>query len=303
MKRILLTRCPLCGGEQLEPTLTCVDSYASGEMFKLCRCAQCGLLMTQEAPAEEEIGRYYATPDYISHTDTRQGAMNRAYHWARGYMLGRKARLVEHEAHCREGRLLDIGTGTGYFAATMRKRGWQVDAVEKSRQAREFAATHFGLQVLPDHTLHTLPREAYQVITLWHVMEHLYQLDETWTQLFSLLEERGVLVVAVPNCSSWDARRYGAYWAAYDVPRHLWHFTPSTMQRMGEKHGFILAGHYPMPLDAFYVSMLSEKHMRHKGAFLRGLLMGIPAWVASLVSKERSSSMIYVFRKKRGGKQ
>ena len=301
MKRFTLTRCPLCGSEQLEPTLTCVDSYASGEMFKLYRCAHCGFLMTQDAPAEEEIGRYYAVADYISHTDTRKGAMNRVYHWARRYMLRRKALLVEREAHLTTGRLLDIGTGTGYFPAEMQRRGWQVEAVEKSAEARQFAKTHFNLEVKPDHTLHTLPQGAYQVITLWHVMEHLYNLEETWQQLYQLLDEKGVLIVAVPNCSSWDARKYGAYWAAYDVPRHLWHFTPNTIQQMGSKQGFRLVERYPMPLDAFYVSMLSEKHMHHRGAFVRGLLMGLPALWASAIKKERSSSMIYVFRKKRGG--
>lgn len=303
MKRFSLTKCPLCGDEQLEPVLTCVDSYASGEMFKLCRCARCGFLMTQDAPAEEEIARYYEAPDYISHTDTRKGVMNRVYHWARSYMLRRKAQLVERESHATKERLLDIGTGTGYFAAEMARRGWQVDAVEKSAQARKFAKEHFGLKVLPDHSLDSLPEGAYRVVTLWHVMEHLYDLEATWKRIHQLLEERGVLIVAVPNCTSWDARKYGAYWAAYDVPRHLWHFTPNTIQQMGEKQGFILAERFPMPLDAFYVSMLSEKHMHHKAAFLRGLLAGIPAWWASLVRKERSSSMIYVFRKKRGGLQ
>ena len=160
--------------------------------------------MTQDAPAEEEIGRYYETPDYISHTDTRRGLMNRVYHWARSYMLRRKAQLVERESHTTEGRLLDIGTGTGYFAAEMARRGWQVDAVEKSAQAREFALEHFGLKVLADHSLDTLPAGAYRVVTLWHVMEHLYDLHETWERIHQLLEERGVLIVAVPNCTSWD---------------------------------------------------------------------------------------------------
>lgn len=298
MKKLTLTTCPLCGSTELERALTCVDHYASGEMFHLCRCRKCGFLMTQDFPVEEEIGRYYETPDYISHSDTRRGLMNRAYHWVRTYMLRRKAWLVEHEAHRKEGRLLDIGTGTGYFADTMRRRGWQVEAVEKNAQARAFAKERFGMDVLPEAALEGFEPGSFDVITLWHVLEHLQPLNETWERLYELLTERGVLVVAVPNCSSFDARRYGAYWAAYDVPRHLWHFTPATMQRFGAKHGFILAEHRPMPFDAFYVSMLTEKHMRHSCAFLRGTLTGVLAWFSALVSKERSSSMIYVFRKK-----
>lgn len=300
MNKVNITSCPLCGGTQLEPTLTCVDHYASGETFRLCRCRTCGFVFTQDFPAEAEIGRYYETPDYISHSDTRRGLMNTVYHWVRAVMLGRKARLVMEEAHRRKGRLLDIGTGTGYFAHAMDERGWQVDAVEKNAGARAFAKEHFGLEVRPDDALSSL-QGPYDVITLWHVMEHLEHLNETWEQLRSLLAPKGVLVVAVPNCSSADARRYGAAWAAYDVPRHLWHFTPDTMQRFGAKHGFILAQRHPMPFDAFYVSMLTEKYLGHRMPFVRGLLRGAGAWFSALGRKDRSSSLIYVFRKKANG--
>ena len=180
----------------------------------------------------------------------------------------------------------------------MQRLGWQVEAVEKSAPAREFALAHFGLQVRPDTELGSYADDSFDVITLWHVMEHLEHLNETWETLRRLLTDKGVLIVAVPNCSSYDARKYGAYWAAYDVPRHLWHFTPATMQQLASKHGFILSARYPMPFDAFYVSMLTERHMRRSCAFMRGLLTGTLAWLSSLVRKDRSSSMIYVFRKK-----
>lgn len=298
MNKITITTCPLCGGTRLEPALTCVDHCASGEAFHLCRCHDCGFLFTQDFPAADEIGRYYETPAYVSHSDTRKGLVNKLYHSVRSHMLKRKARLVAREAHRDTGRLLDIGTGTGYFPALMLRRGWQVDAVEKNDGARRFAKEHFGLDVLPEQALQTLDAESYDVITLWHVMEHIEPLNELWQRLNTLLAPKGVLVVAVPNASSFDADRYGAYWAAYDVPRHLWHFTPGTMQRFGTKHGFILAGRYPMPFDAFYVSMLTERYMHHTLPFVRGMMAGTMAWLASLVRKERSSSMIYVFRKK-----
>lgn len=302
MNKFTVKACPVCGGTHLERTLTCIDHYASGEAFHLCRCKECGFILTQGFPVAAEIGRYYETPDYISHSDTRRGVMNTVYHWVRSYMLRRKAHLVARVAHRKEGRLLDIGTGTGYFADTMRRAGWQVEAIEKNAHARAFAREHFGLDVKPDTTLRDFAPGSLDVITLWHVMEHLEPLNETWETLHSLLTEKGVLIVAVPNCSSYDARRYGAYWAAYDVPRHLWHFTPDTIQRLGSKHGFILAEHHPMPFDAFYVSMLTEKNMRRPCPFLRGMAVGAWAWLHALVSKERSSSMIYVFRKKKNGK-
>lgn len=298
MNKFTIKACPLCEGTHLERALTCVDHYATGEMFHLCRCADCGFIFTQDFPVEAEIGRYYETPDYISHSDTKKGAMNSVYHWVRSYMLGRKARLVAREAHRKEGRLLDIGTGTGYFADTMQRRGWQIEAVEKNAQARAFAKEHFNLEVRPDTDLKNLTPGSFDVITMWHVMEHLEHLNEIWETLNSLLTDKGVLIVAVPNCSSFDAQKYGAYWAAYDVPRHLWHFTPGTIQQWGSKHGFILAERHPMPFDAFYVSMLTEKHMRRSCTFLRGMITGTLAWFSALVRKERSSSMIYVFRKK-----
>ena len=300
MSVLTIESCPLCGSKHLERSFTCVDHCASGEMFHLHSCADCGFLFTQDAPVEEEMGRYYETADYISHTDTRKGLVNRLYHRVRKHMLKHKADLVETAACRKTGRLLDVGTGTGYFADTMTRRGWTVEAVEKSAAARRFAKEHFGLEVCPAEALQAEDwgPERFDVITLWHVLEHLEKLNETMDRLNELLGERGVLVVAVPNCSSYDAEKYGAYWAAYDVPRHLWHFTPDTMQQLGAHHGFILAQRRPMPFDAFYVSMLTERHMRRAFPFLRGLLTGTLAWFSSLVKKERSSSMIYVFRKK-----
>lgn len=299
MNKLTIKNCPLCDSTRLERAMTCIDHYASSETFYLCRCEECGFLFTQDFPVEAEMGGYYETPDYISHSDTRKGLINKIYHSVRSYMLKRKARLTEREIHARSGRLLDIGTGTGYFADTMQRRGWQVAAIEKNAQARAFAKEHFNLDVAPDEALKEFSPESFDVITLWHVMEHLEHLNETWDKLNTLLTDKGVLIIAVPNHTSYDAKKYGAHWAAYDVPRHLWHFTPDTIQQFGAKHGFILSGRHPMPFDAFYVSMLSEKNMKRSFPFLRGMLNGTLAWINTLAQKERSSSMIYVFRKKR----
>lgn len=299
MNKLSINACPLCGGTHLKRVMTCTDYYASGEQFDVLSCEDCGFTFTQGVPVEAEIGRYYETPDYISHSDTKKGAMNAIYHQVRKYMLGKKARLVAKESHRKSGRLLDIGTGTGYFASTMEQRGWKVEAIEKNAQARMFAKEHFELDVKAEEELQEFEAGSFDVITLWHVMEHLEHLDETWERLRELLSDRGVLIVAVPNCSSYDAVKYGKYWAAYDVPRHLWHFTPVTIQQFASKHGFIMAARHPMPFDAFYVSMLSEKHRGSSFPFMKGMWVGAMAWLGTLTKKERSSSMIYVFRKKR----
>lgn len=299
MNVLQIDKCPLCGKGHFKKAMTCTDHYATGEAFDIYRCQECGFLFTQGVPVENEIGRYYESPDYISHSDTNKGLMNHVYHWIRRFMLKRKAHLVKHCCGgLVHGTLLDIGTGTGYFPHFMQEKGWKVSAIEKSPKAREFARKHFQLDVSAPETLFTLEKETFDAITLWHVMEHLEHLNETWKQLYQLLKPGGVLIVAVPNPNSYDAGHYGERWAAYDVPRHLWHFTPSVIQQFGAKHGFILAEHHPMPFDAFYISMITEKYFGRKLPFLRGAWIGFRAWMASLAKKEHSSSMIYVFRKK-----
>lgn len=299
MSKLHIQTCPLCEGKHLKHIITCVDHYASGEQFKVFCCEDCGFRFTQDFPSEAEIGHYYETPDYISHSDTKKGIINNLYHLVRKRMLNRKAQLISHLLGKSSGKLLDIGTGTGYFSNFMKQKSWEVTAIEKSPQARTFAKEHFSLNVYDESHLKDLPTESFDVITLWHVMEHLEQLNETWGLLYELLSDKGILVVAVPNCTSYDAEKYKEYWAAYDVPRHLWHFTPNTMQQIGSKHNFILAAQHPMPFDAFYVSMLSERAKKSASPFIKGMYSGTIAWFHALAKKERSSSMIYVFRKKK----
>ena len=290
--------CPLCGGQQLEHALTCTDYYASGETFEVVRCMHCGFLMTQGAPVEAKIGKYYETSDYISHSDTQKGLMNKVYHLVRQFMLSRKAALVKRASKMKKGVLLDYGTGTGYFADTMNRQGWTVSSIEKSPQARAFAKEHFGLEVDAETALPDYPSDTFDVVTLWHVLEHIEHLNDMWRTLHRILKEKGVLIVAVPNPDSYDANKYKEKWAAYDVPRHLWHFCPSVMEQFGSKHDFILKERLSMPFDAFYVSMLSEKYKGSKMSFVKGLLTGTCAWFSTWRKKERSSSIIYVFRKK-----
>lgn len=295
--KLHIENCPLCGGNQFHPFLTCKDHYATGEIFSILQCGTCGFTFTQDAPVEAEIGRYYESPDYISHSDTRQGLMNKIYHQVRAYMLKNKAKLVEQAAGKKGGRILDIGTGTGYFSHTMQERGWQVDAVEKSAQARAFAQKHFNLDVKAPELLSSYGRQQFDVITMWHVMEHIEQVGQEWDTLNVLLKEDGVAIIAVPNCGGADAAHYQAYWAAYDVPRHLWHFTPNTLQLMAAAHGFQLVKRLPMPFDGFYVSMLSEKYKGCSAYFLKGGLVGFGAWLKAVSNADASSSIIYILRK------
>lgn len=297
MDKLTIKTCPLCGGIHLSKKMTCNDYYATGEQFNLYQCEDCQFIFTQDFPVETEIGKYYETPDYISHSDTKKGLMNQVYHLVRMRMLEKKAQLIMSATQKSTGRILDIGTGTGYFAHTMQTKGWMVTAIEKCAQARDFAKKNFNLDVKEDSALALLPNKSFDTITLWHVMEHLEHLNETWDKLHDLLDEKGTLVVAVPNCASYDAKKYKEAWAAYDVPRHLWHFTPETIEQYATNHHFSLVKSHPMPFDAFYVSILSEKNKKNAMPILRGMITGSIAWLHALSNKEKSSSMIYVFRK------
>ena len=297
MERQYISRCPACGSDHIEKLLTAIDYTATGETFEVWECKSCGMRFTQNAPIEQDAARYYQSPDYISHSDTRKGLVNKVYHYVRAIMLRRKARLVKRATGLSEGNLLDIGAGTGYFANEMKHCGFYVNAIEPDRGARETAARNFGIVEQEPAALSKFGDGSFDVVTMWHVMEHVYRLPEEWQTIRRLLKDKGVLIVAVPNCISADAAHYKEKWAAYDVPRHLWHFSPYTMRLVAQQHGFCLEEIHPMPFDGFYVSMLSEKNSGAALPFLRGCLRGLSCYLRALCDKRYSSSLIYVFRK------
>lgn len=300
MQTIYHEKCPICGHTEHTPVHQCKDYYVSGETFFIDRCRNCGFLFTQNVPSASWIGNYYHAKTYISHSDTQQGLMNKLYHFARRYMLKSKRKKVEQHAP-KHGKILDYGTGTGYFANEMKQAGWQVTAIEKDNQTRQFAQTKFGLEVHDETALCQFPDHAFDVVTLWHVLEHVENLSEVMAHLFRISND-GLLVLALPNYTAYDAKHYKNHWAAFDVPRHLWHFCPDTLKRLLDNHGFYIEKIYPMPLDAFYVSILSEKYKGSRCALIKGIVRGVSAWCCSLTNKTKSSSLIYIIRKKTADK-
>lgn len=293
-----ITSCPLCGTQEFSPVFTCTDHTVSQEKFQLYACNDCSFLFTQDHPSEKDIDAYYESEDYIAHTNTRKGLTSLLYHMVRSLTLRGKARLIKREYPHKPGVLLDFGAGNGHFAHMMQKKHWEVEAFEKNKKARAVARARLGMHLKEEKAIQLLAPHSIDVITLWHVMEHLEDINGYFQKFYELLIEQGLLILAVPNHTSYDADHYQEEWAAYDVPRHLWHFSPITMQKWGAKHGFVLAAHYPMPFDGFYISILSEKNQNHFCSFLRGLFVGFKGFLQSLAKKEKSSSMIYVFRKK-----
>mgnify|MGYP003768332027 CR=1 FL=1 len=205
--------------------------------------------------------------------------------------------MVAKRAGEKPGTLLDIGAGTGFFLHFMQKYGWSVTGTEKSDEARRFARDEWNLPLLPDQSLFSMPEQSFDVITLWHVMEHLHDPEKYLAAISRLLKPTGCLFIALPNPSSADAVHYGKYWAAWDVPRHLWHFSPDHICRLLQNGGFRTERMYRMPFDAFYVSILSEKYRKSGFPVLLGLSKGFLFWMASWANRRKCSSLVYLFKK------
>ncbi len=293
--------CPICNSDKFIDIFVCTDHFVSDEKFDIVECEKCGLRITKEFPQGDDINRYYKAEAYISHSDTREGLVNKIYHQVRSIMLNQKANWVRNNIVNHNKNLLDIGCGTGYFPARMKQKGWHVIGIEKSDEARLFAAQQFQLEAFSsiDELEDNLPQDRqFEVITLWHVLEHLENLNESMQWLKKRLCDDGTLFIAVPNYKSADAERYGEYWAAYDVPRHLWHFSPKQMQLFAQKHGFEIVNVKPFHFDGFYISMMSEKYKKCSLAFIKGFFSGLSTYFQSLFDKEKSSSLLFVLRKK-----
>ena len=293
---IIYNKCPACHCSTIEPYLECFDNLVSGKSFTIYRCAGCQLQFTQNHPDEQESGRYYESVNYIPHSDTVKSFTGRIYYTSRKFMLKRKKKLVVRYTGKLAGNLLDFGSGTGHFAATMQKAGWDVTGIEINKEAREYSAKTFGIKVVSPEEIKTLPSDYFDCITLWHVLEHLHNPAESLTEIKRLLKHDGVLLVALPNNMSFDSTHYRHHWAAYDVPRHLWHFNPVSFTFFAERAGFKVISMKRLPFDVFYISMLSEKNRDSHFPLLTGIIKGLIFYIFSLFNLSHSSSLIYIVK-------
>lgn len=297
MNTVHTTTCPLCKSKEFKDYLRCKDHYASQAYFQLVQCATCGFVLTQDFPAENDIGRFYNVPNYISHSDTRKGFFNKLYHLARAFALKSKAKIVIKNSRRGSKTLLDYGSGTGYFLNKMKTKGWLVTGIEKDEGARNYAKTKFNLNVQSHDYIFQISKHQKDTVTMWHVLEHIENLNEVMQQLNIILRKDGTAIIALPNRESYDASYYKNNWAAYDVPRHLWHFSKKDFEFLANKHNFNLEKVMPMFLDIFYISMLSQKYRGTVLAPLIGLSKGAIFFLRSLFNKQKSSSLIYILKK------
>lgn len=295
---ITYQQCPICAAGNIKAVLPVKDYTVSQETFQVFECSACTARFTQDVPAADAIGKYYQSQDYISHSNTKKGLINRLYHWVRYFTLQGKKKLLRRHTTLQTGTLLDVGAGAGAFAATMKKAGWEVKGLEPDDTARRNAKEEFQLDLQSPGELYNQPSAYYDAITMWHVLEHVHDLHGYLDTFSRILKPRGTLFIAVPNYTSFDAYNYQQYWAAYDVPRHLYHFSPHSMDILAEQHGLQVVAHRPMWFDSFYVSMLSERYKHGFNNLLSACWIGwLSNWEA-FSDTSKCSSVIYVIRKK-----
>jgi 2-polyprenyl-3-methyl-5-hydroxy-6-metoxy-1,4-benzoquinol methylase/rubredoxin len=287
-------QCPVCGQKDIFKVLTAEDYTVSHELFEIWECRACSLRFTQQAPDEGLIGPYYQSAAYVSHSDTRQGFINKAYHAVRSRTLKSKRTLVRKVTGMDRGSLLDVGSGTGAFLQTMKTAGWEITGLEPDELARKKALELFAIPLEDPKHLFNLAPGTYDAITLWHVLEHVHDLHTYMRRLGELLKSGGFLFIAVPNYTSYDAGVYQQYWAAYDVPRHLYHFSPKAMKTLLGLHSLNLVGQKAMWFDSFYVSMLSEKYRNNRSNLPSALIRGAISNFRSLNHPQNCSSVIYI---------
>ena len=267
------------------------DHSVSKENFELLLDEELQLLKTSPQPSLEKLPSYYESDDYISHTDGKRSLFEKIYHFIKRKAILDKVRLITSLQN-QKGSLLDIGAGTGDFLLEAKKQHWNTIGIEPSEKAKGIAiqkgiAFAENLASLPDHS--------FDVITMWHVLEHVPDLENQIAVLKRLLKPNGTIIIAVPNFKSYDAKYYGAYWAAYDAPRHLWHFSKTAIEKLFRKQNIKLVKVLPMVFDSFYVSLLSEKYKNGKMNFINGFWTGLQS---NLKAKRNSeySSHIYILK-------
>tara|TARA_R110000868_G_scaffold90244_5_gene250691 strand:+ start:2113 stop:2958 length:846 start_codon:yes stop_codon:yes gene_type:complete len=270
------------------------DHSVSGEEFELIQNLEYDFLETTPQPSSDKLHEYYKSEDYISHTDSKRNLFEKAYHLVRTISLKKKLRLINSSVS-KSKNLLDVGCGTGDFLQTAQQNNWQVSGIEPNEQARHIANKKTNNSVFEIEALLKFESNSFDVITLWHVLEHLPNLEDHIRVFKKLLKPKGTLIIAIPNYKSYDAKHYKQFWAAYDVPRHLWHFNQASISKLVSKQSLKVKKVKPMWFDSFYVSMLSEKHKTGKMNPIKGFWIGLRSNIKALSTKE-ASSLIYIIK-------
>lgn len=292
-----LNECPVCNSDNISNYKIVKDHTVSNESFVIMKCGNCNFQFTNPRPDAENISQFYKSEDYISHTNKGNNPINVIYLLVRKYSTSIKIKLINSVTKKPKGKILDYGCGTGYFLHAIQKEGWKVYGVEPDTEARKIAESELGFTLEKNIKPLVKKAEKFDVITLWHVLEHIHDLNGIINQLKTLLKEKGKLIIAVPNIDSLDNKLYDEDWAAYDVPRHLYHFNKETMKTLILKHGMKIKKTYPMKFDSYYISMLSEKYKNGSSNIIKSLLNGYKSNSYARKNEENYSSIIFEIKK------
>ena len=287
------TKCPFCESENTKLHLKLKDYFLSQEDFEIYSCDNCKLLFTTPRPDKSVIGKYYKSEDYLSHNEHKKGLVPWIYNQVKKVNIKNKFRIACDGYN--NPKILDFGCGVGDFLHYAQQKGCEISGCDLSEDARKYASEKLGTTVVTPEEIFKLPHSTFDIITMWHVLEHIDNLKFQSEELHRLIKDDGRLVIAVPNFMSYDAQYYKDKWAAYDVPRHLNHFHKESLQNVFAG-SFELDEIYPMKWDAFYISMMSEKFVGNKNSFVKGIVTG---WKSNRKARKSGeySSLIYVFRK------
>ena len=283
-----MENCPICKNSDFTRVLKTRDYYFSQEAFDIIKCTNCGFRKTDPIPDANHIGKYYNSENYISHNSSARGFINKIYSLAQNLNFYLKFSAIRK--YVPRGTWMDYGAGNGAFVKYIQSKGTHIDGYEPSDQARQNSSVQ-----LKDIGKYPSDTTTYSCITMWHVLEHIHNLNELIDQHYHHLSQQGILVIAVPNINSYDSSFYGPYWAALDTPRHLWHFREKDLKSLLVQHGFEHLATKGMPLDSYYVSLLSEKYKQ--GSKLRAPLVGFYSNFKARTNQYPFSSQIYIFRK------
>ncbi|PKP53931.1 MAG: hypothetical protein CVT92_01845 [Bacteroidetes bacterium HGW-Bacteroidetes-1] len=287
--------CPVCGSKAFKNFDQIPDYFLTKEVFTIDQCEICGFLFTNPYPPKETIGKYYQSDLYLSHPKSAFSFLAIIYNLVKKINIHSKYKSASSKLA--PGRVLDIGCGSGDFLYYCKEKGWEIEGIEPHEEARVFVSKMVKKEIYNPDRIIEFPDNHFELITMWHVLEHVDDLDFQLQQVSRVLKKNGRLILALPNYQSYDCLYYKRYWAGWDVPRHLYHFERNTIQRLSKRFGLISEEIIPMRWDSFYVSLLSEKYANHSFSFFRAMLSGFKSNRKAKVSGEYSS-LLYVFKLK-----
>ncbi len=286
--------CPWCNSEKTQTYIWVKDEFLTKEEFQIQECLNCGLLFTEPRPPKDKIGDYYKSEEYYSHQENKKGFIPKLYESIKAINLKNKYKIATNGKSAR--KLLDIGCGVGDFIHTAEEQGWQCTGVEPSQDAKAIAKKRIKAEILSSEDLEQIPNETFDVITMWHVLEHVDDLKWQMAQLQRLIKKGGRIVIALPNYKSYDATFYKEKWAAYDVPRHLNHFNKDTLVKIFKTNDLNLVKTDKLKWDAYYISFMSEQYKHHTLPLIKGAIRGLISNCKARKTNEWSSR-VYMFEK------